>query len=174
MDINELVHASQSGDMTSFIQLLTQKQDTIYRIARTYTKNSYDAEDCISEASIRAFDRIKQLKNPEKFYVWYISILVNISRKQYKKVCRETEFIPNLHELTSTDIAKNTNNSILVDDILQFLNKNERDVLILRYLKDFKLEEIAHILGIPEGTIKSRLNRVTRKLKYGRFFYNET
>jgi RNA polymerase sigma-70 factor (ECF subfamily) len=170
MDIKELVIASQKGDINSFVSLIKIKEDTIYRIAYTYTSNSYDAEDCISEAVLHSFDKIKQLKNAEKFYVWFISILVNICRKRYKVSAREDEFIAEIHEVPVDNAF--TDNSIVVKDLLNYLKKDERDILILRYLKDFSIEEIARILRIPNGTVKSRLNRtISRiKLKYGRFF----
>jgi RNA polymerase sigma-70 factor, ECF subfamily len=62
MEVFELVRASQAGDMGCFVELLKLKKDVIYRVARTYTRSPHDAEDCISEASIHAYERIKQLK----------------------------------------------------------------------------------------------------------------
>lgn len=175
MDIEELVISSQKGDINSFINLVKMKEDTIYRIAHTYTSNSYDAEDCISEAVLHAFDRIKQLKNAGKFHVWFISILINICRKRYKVSAREDEFIPEIHQTAIDNIFKLSDNSLMVKEILKYLKKDERELLILRYLKDFSIEEIAQILGKPQGTVKSRLNRtISRiKIKYGRVFSNE-
>lgn len=71
MEIEKLVLESREGDISAFMKLLREKQEIIYKISFSYSKNKYDAEDCISEAAIRAFDKIKQLKNPEKFYSWY-------------------------------------------------------------------------------------------------------
>lgn len=68
MEVKELVLASQAGDIDSFIQLIKRKEETIFRIARVYTQNVYDAEAYISDAVIHAYDRIKQLKSPDKFY----------------------------------------------------------------------------------------------------------
>lgn len=175
MDIEELVIASQNGDINDFIRLIKMKEETIYRIARTYTSSSYDAEDCISEAVLHSFDKIKQLKNAEKFYVWFISILINICRKRYKVSAREDEFIIGIHQAADDSTFSFSDNSLVVKDILKHLKKDERDILVLRYLRDFSIEEIAQILGIPQGTVKSRLNRtISRiKLKYGRLFSNE-
>lgn len=170
MEINELVQASKKGDMQSFIQLLTDKEKLIYRIARAYTQNSHDAEDCISDSTIRAYDKLKQLKSPEKFYTWYISILVNTCRKKYKTINKEVEYIPEQHDFATEEIMQSTDNRILVELMLEHLKDNERDIIVLKYLKGFSLEEIAEILTIPVGTVKSRINRIIGKIKvkYGR------
>lgn len=170
MEINQLVLASKKGDMQSFIQLLRLKEDLIYNIARAYTQNSHDAEDCISESTIRAYDKLKQLKSPEKFYTWYISILVNTCRKKYKRINRETEYIPEQHDSATEEIMQSTDNRILVETMLEHLKDNEREIIVMRYLKDFSLEEIAEMLTIPVGTVKSRLSRIIGKIKgkYGR------
>ena len=165
MEINELVQASKKGDLESFIQLLKAKEELIFRIARVYTQNSQDEEDCISDCTIRAYDRIKQLRSPEKFYTWYISILVNLCRKKYKTINSETEYIPEQHDIATEEIIKNSDNSMLVETILKHLGDKERDIIVLRYLRDFSLEEIAQILAIPVGTVKSRLSRVMNKIK---------
>lgn len=165
MEINELVQASKKGDLDSFIQLLKAKEELIYRIARIYTQNSQDAEDCISDCTIRAYDRIKQLRSPEKFYTWYISILVNLCRKKYRTINRETEYIPEQHDIATEEIIQNADNIMLVETILKHLGDDERNIIVLRYLKDFSLEEIAQILAIPVGTVKSRLSRVMNKIK---------
>ncbi|AEV68812.1 RNA polymerase sigma factor, sigma-70 family [Acetivibrio clariflavus DSM 19732] len=170
MEINQLVQASKKGDMQSFIQLLRLKEELIYNIAKAYTQNSHDAEDCISESTIRAYDKLKQLKDPEKFYTWYISILVNTCRKKYKTLNREVEYIPEQHDFATEEIMKSTDNRILVEGILEHLKENEREIIVLRYLRDFSLEEIAEILTIPVGTVKSRISRIIGKIKikYGR------
>jgi RNA polymerase sigma-70 factor (ECF subfamily) len=52
-----------------------------------------------------------------------------------------------------------------VESILNHLKKNEREIHVLRYLEDFTLEDVAKTLGIPEGTVKSRLSRVINKIR---------
>ncbi|MDT8716844.1 hypothetical protein IAI10_09250 [Clostridium sp. 19966] len=98
-ELQKLVDKSKKGDISSFMQLLSEKDALIYNIAFSYAKNSYDAEDYISEASIKAFDKIKHLKN------------------------------------------------------------DERDIVVLRYLKDYSLLEIAAIMNIPLSTVKTQLYR---------------
>ena len=83
-NIQDLIQKSKDGDISAFMTLLKNKEVLIYNISFSYTKNSYDAEDCISEASIKAFDKLKQLRNEDKFHCWFISILINVCRKTIK------------------------------------------------------------------------------------------
>lgn len=175
METDELVRAGQTGDMDSYINLIRCREETIYKVARAYTQNSYDAEDCISEAVIHAYDKLGQLRRPEKFYPWFMTILVNICRDKYKRMKNEEEYIPVIHDCIPDTVLKNPDHAIILETIFKHLEQNERDLLALRYLNDFTLEETAGILGIPKGTVKSRLSRTLFKIRsrFGRLFSDE-
>lgn len=170
MDIEQLVAESKKGNIDSLITLLSARQDMLYKIAYTYTQNPYDAEDVLSEATIRAFDKIGQLREPDKFYQWYTSLLVNLCRAYYRKRQKETagldhhrqEVIP---EQVVPDFSARVEDRMLVEKILQSLKQSERDLLVLRFMGDFTLKEIAEIMDVAEGTVKSRLYRALEKIK---------
>lgn len=164
MDIETLVMKSKKGDISAFMELLREKEQLIYKISFTYTKNSYDAEDCISEAAIKAFEKIKQLKNVDKFYSWYTSILINICRRHIKnKVSASTE--EELNEIRDTFSYKSIDDRIMVEGLLGKLRKDERDILVLRYLKDYSIQEVADIMDIPLSTAKTKIYRTLNFLR---------
>lgn len=164
MDIETLVMKSKKGDISAFMGLLREKKQIIYKISFTYTKNSYDAEDCISEAAIKAFEKIKQLKNVDKFYSWYTSILINICRRHIKnKVNASTE--EELNEIRDTFSYKSIDDRIMVEGLLGKLRKDERDILALRYLKDYSIQEVADIMDIPLSTAKTKIYRTLNFLR---------
>lgn len=170
MDIKQLVDDSKKGCIDSFIQLLTAKQDMLYKISFTYTGNPYDAEDCLSEASIQAFDKIRQLREPEKFYQWFTTLLINHCRANYRKQQRERERLAKNHEQDllagmMPDFSTGVDDQILVEEIFQSLKKDERDLLALKFMEEFTLKEIAAIMGVAEGTVKSRFYRTLAKIK---------
>ncbi len=170
MDIKQKVMESKNGNIDSFIELLTAKQDTLFKIAFTYSQNPYDAEDSLSEASIKAFDKIKQLREPEKFYKWYTTLLINLCRARYKRQKRELENIDrsirtDLMERVAPDFSEAVENKLLVEKIFQSLKHDERDLLVLRFMDDYTIKEIAEIMQVAEGTIKSRLYRTLKKIK---------
>ncbi|KOF57589.1 MULTISPECIES: sigma-70 family RNA polymerase sigma factor [Clostridium] len=164
MDVEELVIKSKNGDISAFMKLLREKEELIYKISFTYTKNKYDAEDCISEAAIKAFDKIKQLRNPEKFYSWYISVLINVCRRSIREKVKasseeELNFVRDEFSYRSVD------DKIIIEGLLSKLKKDERDILALRYLKDYSIKEISNIMDMPLSTIKTKIYRSLNVLK---------
>ncbi|HEY5561563.1 MAG TPA: sigma-70 family RNA polymerase sigma factor [Clostridiaceae bacterium] len=163
-NIFDLVHKSKNGDISSFMELLKEKEQFIYNITFPYTKNPYDTEDCISEASIKAFDKLKQLRNEEKFYCWFISILINVCRKNIKsRITSSSE--DTLDQLRDEFSYESADDRIIVEALLSKLRKDERDILALRYLKDFSLKEVAFIMDIPLSTVKTKIYRALNFLK---------
>lgn len=163
-NIQELVQKSKNGDISSFMLLLKQKENDIYNISFSYTKNSYDAEDSISEASIKAFDKLKQLKNEEKFYYWFISILINVCRKNIKgkSTVSSDEIINTIKDEFS---YRSIDDRLIIEDLLSKLRKDERDIIALRYLKDYSIKEIASIMNMPLSTVKTKIYRTLSFLR---------
>jgi len=164
MDIKELVHKSKTGDISAFMELLREKEELIYKISFTYTKNKYDAEDCISEAAIKAFDKIKQLRNPEKFYSWYISVLINVCRRSIKNKIKASSD-EELKLIRDEFSYRSVDDKIIIEGLLSKLKKDERDILALRYLKDYSIREIADIMDMPLSTVKTKIYRSLNVLK---------
>lgn len=163
-NIQELVQKSKNGDISSFMLLLKQKEALIYNISFSYTKNSYDAEDCISEASIKAFDKLKQLKNEEKFYCWFISILINVCRKNIKvKITVSSD--EQINQVKDEFSYKSIDDRLIVEELLSKLKKDERDIIALRYLKDYSIKEIAAIMNMPLSTVKTKIYRTLSFLR---------
>lgn len=169
MDIELLINKSKHNDIQAFMELLKEKQELFYKIAFTYTKNSCDAEDCISEATIKAYEKLKQLRNSKKFYSWFTSILINICRdhhRQNKRLASEEE----LTDIADSFSYSSVEDKLFITNLLNILKNDEREVLILRYLKDYSIKEISEILGIPVNTVKSKIHRSLNflRLKKGR------
>lgn len=170
MDVELLVDQCKKGDIESFMELISAKQEMLYKIAFTYTSNAYDAEDCLSEASIKAFNKIKQLRESDKFYKWYTSLLINYCRGRYRRQKKELDNLEKIYhkemlEDISGDFAKAVEDQALVEIILESLKDDERDLLVLRFMEDFSIKEIAEIMGVAEGTVKSRLHRSLKKIR---------
>ncbi|MCR3760956.1 sigma-70 family RNA polymerase sigma factor [Clostridium felsineum] len=164
MDVKILVKKSKKGDISSFMKLLREREEFIYKISFTYTENSYDAEDCISEAAIKAFDKIKQLKDDNKFFSWYTSILINTCRKSLKRrINASTE--EELNEIRDVFSYNAIEDKIIIEGLLNKLKKDEREILVLRYLKDYSIQEVADIMDIPLSTAKTRIYRTLNFLR---------
>lgn len=169
MDIELLINKSKHNDIQAFMGLLKEKQELFYKIAFTYTKNSFDAEDCISEAAIKAYEKLKQLRDSKKFYSWFTSILVNVCRdhhRQNKRLASEEELIDIVDSFSYASIE----DRLFIENLLNILKNDDREVLVLRYLKDYSIKEISEIMGIPVNTVKSKIHRSLNllRLKNGR------
>lgn len=128
----------------------------LYHIAIAIVNNDEDAGDAISETIIKAYANLKKLKNPDYFKTWITRILINECRKilkQRRKVISLEDYpekrrdeVQNKEEIMDLQIA------------IQKLPKRQKDVILLYYYDDLSIEEIALILEIPKGTVKSRLS----------------
>jgi RNA polymerase sigma-70 factor (ECF subfamily) len=156
-----------------FTELVNKRIDVLYRIAFTYVKNEDLASDVVQDSILRSYKHIENLKEKEKFNSWITTILVNRCRevlRQNKKVSffELKEEILDHNKVTNVyydnDYIK-VENKIDVLNMLQNIDEKYREVITLKYLGDYTLEEISNILDIPQGTVKSRLNFGIKKLR---------
>ncbi|ADU29226.1 RNA polymerase sigma factor [Evansella cellulosilytica] len=162
--MNRLVTKAQKGDDKAFLKLFQKYEQDIYRMAYVYVKNKDDALDVVQEVAYRSFTKIETLKNPQYFKTWLMKITINCSvsciRKNKKVVHLKREyeeFIPS----ESEDISL----SISLKQLLDYLNEEEKSIIILRFYKEYTLKEIGEVLNIPLGTVKTLLYRSLEKLR---------
>ncbi len=164
MDTLTLVRKSKQGDISAFTELIREKHELLYKISFAYTKNQYDAQDCLSEACIKGFDKIRQLKNEEKFYSWFTSLLINICRKQYREKSKISSD-EDLGDIMDMFSFSTVDDRIIIENLLDKLKDDEREIVVLKYLKDYPLKEVARIIGLPENTVKTKIYRSINFLK---------
>lgn len=149
--------------VTKFEQLVRESQDTMYRISMSMLKNEHDAQDAVSEAILKAYENLHKLRREEYFKTWLIRILINECKKVLKKSYTTTSLqSENLPEISDRD---NPYVSIEIGDAIDSLPQKIRLVVIMFYVEDYSIKEIKRVLNIPEGTVKSRLNKGRTLLK---------
>jgi len=164
MDIKELVHRSRKGDESAFSRLIADRQASLYKIAYSYVKNRDDALDLVGESIYKAFISLNTLKNPEHFNAWLTRIVINLSinfiNKQRKIVIAdgETEF---------KDSFDGANREAIIDlySAIDQLEDRQKTVIILKYLEDLPLSEVAKIMECPLGTAKTYLHKALQNLR---------
>ena len=135
-------------------------KDSLFRIAQSILRNTDDAQDAVSQAILRAYAQLGSLKNKDSFIPWIMKIVVNESyaiAKKRKKVIYLEDAKP--IEQGACD------SSYALWDIVCNMEDKFRIVIVLFYYEDMELKEIAKVLGLPMGTVKSRLSRARQKLK---------
>ena len=123
-------------------------------------KNYHDAEDAVAETMLRAYEKIHTLDDKEYFKFWIMQILVNnarmILRKNKRVVCTEEM---DRYMLGNSECISDVWETVLA------LEDELRTIVVLYYYQGFKISEIANVLDLPEGTIKSRLSRARKNLR---------
>jgi RNA polymerase sigma-70 factor (ECF subfamily) len=164
----EATHAARRRE---FEARLAECGPLAYRVARGVLRNDADAEDVAQEALLRAYRRFDRLRDPLRFRGWLVRIVFRLAldraRSAKRRELRETEWAqparraapPNAEEL-----AASSEFQAHFDRALEALPEKLRLVLLLAAMEGHTLEEVAAMLGLPVGTVKSRLFVGRRKL----------
>lgn len=154
-------------DDGQFLALLRQEQGKLFRIARAITGQEADAWDMVQEATLLAYDRFSQLRGgPSSFGPWIRRILVNRCHDLLKARMR---IVP-LDGVLDGDPdpqpgpEEQMDHSLLWGEVMA-LEAHHRQALVLRFLVDMPVPEMAALLDVPEGTVKSRLHRALSSLR---------
>jgi RNA polymerase sigma factor (sigma-70 family) len=150
----------------TFVDQAERVLDDAYRLAGYLLGDSTEAQDAVQDALTRSWQAFATLRDQERFEPWFDRILVNICRDRLRK--RRGVRIEELDEDLSvfTDdpfkaaIARNE-----VASLLHVLNPDQRVVVALRFWRDLSLQQIADLLGVPLGTVQSRLHYALRALR---------
>ncbi len=143
-----------------FLLVVKENAAIFYRYAYSVLLSKQDAEDAVSETILKAFEHLNDLKHIHKMKSWMFQILANTCKTSLSK--RKT--ISN----DRYENAQDTQNREEYMDLYSCICSMEpkfREVVILYYFDELKTREIAKILNISEGTVKSRLSRAREKLK---------
>jgi RNA polymerase sigma-70 factor (ECF subfamily) len=184
---HRLVEKACAGETAAFRELVERYQKQVYFLARDMTGNHQDAEDLSQDVFIKAYRSLDGFRGDAKFSSWLYRITVNTcidkSRKKTLKSMQLEENMDDMHITAhhttgqrSPDPEKMTEASLMrlhIEKALKKLTDKERTVFVLRHYRDLKLNEIAEILEINTGTVKSTLFRAIQKLQKLLSFYKE-
>ena len=155
------VKRAKCGDKEAFCNLIRINKIAIYRVAKSILNNEEDIEDAVSEAILKAYKNIQALKQEVFFKTWLIRIVINESNNLYKK--RAKEIVVDKDHFKNIKVNDSYRDLSLYDAI-NSLEEELRITTILFYFEDMKYKDIAKVLNVKEGTIKSRLSRAKEKL----------
>ena len=150
----------------TFVDLAEQVLDDAYRLAGYLLGDSTDAEDAVQEALTRGWRAWPTLRDRDRFEPWFDRILVNICRDRLRQ--RRGARIEELNEEMVVCVEDPFTVLLAraeVDSLLRVLNPDQRIVVGLRFWKDLSLQQIADMLGVPLGTVQSRLHYALRAMR---------
>ena len=153
------------GDEEAFMLLIDKIKEQLYRTAYAYVKDENLALDIVQDTVCKAFISIDKLREPKFFKTWIMKIAINICKNTCKKNSRvvymEKEHI---ETMINEEVEDQYDNGYLLEAI-ETLKPKHKQVIILKYFNDLTVVEIARVLDIPIGTVKTYLNKGLSSLR---------
>jgi len=154
-----------------FEERLAECGPLAFRVAQGVLRNAADAEDVAQEALLRAYRNFARLREPAKFRGWLVRITFRLAldrwRSAKRRERREAEWLqPEWRAAapTAEDVAASREFQARLERAMEELPEQFRLVLVLAAIEGYTLEEVAAMLGVPMGTVKSRLFFARKKL----------
>lgn len=163
MNVSEMVARARRGDADAFTRLVTDRKDSLYRIAYSHCHNREDALDIVSETVYRAFVSLSKLKNADHFYTWLIRILINCAVNHTRKMRRLVLTDRAAGDLASSEVG--TEELLDLHRAIEKLDQKQKSVIILKYLNDMTVEDVAEVMQMPVGTVKTHLHKALKELR---------
>jgi RNA polymerase sigma-70 factor (ECF subfamily) len=157
-----LVLRAQSGDRSALDALLASVQEPLYRYLLNLVRERQLAEDALQETFVRVYRKLGWLREPALFRPWAYRIATREAFRQLKRERRWAEQVRDeeaLRELAAPPAREEFAHelSARLRETVAALSPASRAVVVLYYLHEMSLEETAAVLGVPLGTVKSRL-----------------
>ena len=148
----------------AFLRLADEHLDAAYRLARAILHDATDAQDATHDAFEQAWRKWSTLRDTARFEPWFDRILVNTCRDRLRSGRRQPTDISGELAITTNDPNGQAHDRDLLANAIAGLSPDHRVVVALRYYRDLPVEEIASRLGIPAGTVQSRLHYALKRL----------
>jgi len=165
----ELVTRSRAGDVAAFTLLVRRYEDRVYNLALRLVGNREDAADVAQEAFLAAYEGLERFRGESAFYTWLYSIAVNKAlsfrrardaRKEFVLASEDPplEAAGNPGEIPEAEILAREKSEAIAAAIAK-LPEEFRAAVVLKDIEGLEYEEIAEVVGVALGTVKSRLHR---------------
>ena len=173
--MNELLlRRAQKGDAAAFEQLVTPHENLVWRVCYHYTGHREDAFDCAQDAMLKAWKSIAAFRQECSLETWLYRIAasccLDFLRRKKRRAAESTDqlaeagFDPPDPSPQPEEIALRKDDKHQLRQALELLPEDMRTCLILSAMEGLKYDEIAGVMNIAPGTVKSRINRARVKL----------
>ncbi len=169
MDQRRLVERARDGDHDAFAELVHGSVARLDTAARLILRDGELARDAVQEGLFRAWRDLRSLRDPDRFDAWVYRLTVNACLDLMRRRRRRPVEV-GVIEIVEPSLPDQTDevaDRALVDGVMRRLGDRDRSVIVLHYFLDLPISEVAICLGIPEGTVKSRLNHALSEMRSG-------
>ena len=147
-------------DTGQFDALAKKYMDMIYRLAFSWLKSPADADDVVQEVLLRLYRTDRKFESEEHVKNWLMKVTVNECRKVWRRPSRSHE---NIEDYIETLVFEERSCRELFEAVMQ-LDRPKRTAVVLYYIEGYSIREIAALLGLPSGTVGTRLARARKEL----------
>jgi RNA polymerase sigma-70 factor (ECF subfamily) len=163
----DLIGRAQRGDEEAFASLAVAAGDRLHAVAHRILRDTDLAEDATQQALLNIWRDLPQLRDPARFDAWSYRLLV---RACYAEGSRARRSVPNIRLLPADgpEVADGLDSVVDRDQLergFRRLSIDHRAVVVLHHYLDMPLDEVADVLGVPAGTVRSRLHHAMRALR---------
>jgi RNA polymerase sigma-70 factor (ECF subfamily) len=172
--INEshIIEKAIAGDPNSFAELVNLHQLFLYNLALRAVSNPQEAQDISQETFIRAWRSIKNFRLESSFRTWLYRILMNLCYDRYPRLRRENESLSIEQEEFDLPIPNRIDQYMDQEELSKFVHEQMQNlpeiyrlILSMRYQQDLSYQEIAEVMDMPIGTVKTTIYRAKAQLK---------
>ncbi len=173
-DIRILLQKAVEGDRQAFREIVTLHQQKVFLLAYSILRNREDAMDVVQETFMRLYQKLEAYDKEKNFQAWLLQIAKNLSIDYFRKHHgrrRELESGKSVEDLNlaAGDYRSNPASSELrrvISRCLERLGERQRMIFVMRHYNGLEYREIAQVLGISVGTVKSLHFKAVRNLKH--------
>ena len=172
--IDELIERCLAGDERAWDRIVTQHWRKVFNVAYKFVGRHDMAEDLAQEIFLKIFKALGTFDRRANFQTWLVSVSRNLCIDHYRSVRKERELVdrsidaedasPTSREPDPLDALERNDRRILLHRALAQLPETLRTAVLLRDIQEQTYRDIARQLGLPEGTVKSRINRGRHEL----------
>ena len=156
------IQLAQKGDKAAFERLIEEYKFMLYRVAKTRLKLEEDIEDAFQETLIKAYVGIMELRKEEYFKTWLVRIMINECNMIYRKR-KKVDYLEECSEVSMQ--MQEMCSGVEIFEVINSLEEDLRIVTLLYFYEDMPQKDIAKLLNIPHGTVRSRISRAKEKLR---------
>jgi RNA polymerase sigma-70 factor (ECF subfamily) len=165
----EWIERTRKGDQNAFRLIFDQYKNLVFKTAYLILDDASEAEDALQEVFLKVYRSLGTYDSTKgAFSTWIYRITVNYCLNQRRKVLRffkGRDVSGEINQGDQVSLDENISNQEIIRGALQTLSQKLRVVIILRFFLDLSYSEIAQVLEIPLGTVKSRLNLGLNKIR---------
>ena len=172
-DLYLLIEQIKNGDREAFVSITSLYQRKVFALAYSFFRNKEDALDIVQETFLRVYQKINMFKKGKNFQNWLLQITKNLCIDCYRKRQSKEHNLNNRMDISELDVRdpqasetqKNSDINSILSVCIDRLSEKQRMVFVLRQYNHLEYSEIAPILNVAIGTVKSLHFKATKNLR---------